>query len=462
MTSHATAQAMLGQIWNALDGHPEELASVRYVGQGALPSVFATTDLAQASVAAAGLALAGLVQSDGAAPAEVVCDRRLAAMWFSGSLRPQGWAPPPLWDAVAGDYRAADGWIRLHTNASHHRAAALAALGLDARQATREEVGQAVARWKAGELETAVVAQGGCAAQMRSQAQWATHAQGAAVAAEALVARQGVEAAAQPSGSIDPRRPLAGVRVLDLTRVLAGPTATRWLAGFGAQVLRIDPACWEEPGVVPEMTLGKRCAGLDLRQRADLACLENLLRRADVLVHGYRADALERLGLGVQRRRELNPALVDVALNAYGWSGPWAQRRGFDSLVQMSSGIAEAGMRAAASDKPVPLPVQALDHATGYLMAAAAVRGLTLRRIAGEGSQYRLSLARTAQLLADHPAASGLAGLAPETPADLHPHLEQTVWGPARRLRAPLSVGHAEMAWDHPASPLRSARPEWL
>jgi len=128
--------------------------------------------------------------------------------------------------------------------------------------------------------------------------------------------------------------------------------------------------------------------------------------------------------------------------------------------VQMSSGIAEAGMHAAGSDKPVPLPVQALDHATGYLMAAAAVRGLT-RRQTGGGSQYRLSLARTARLLADYPAASGQSPLAPETMADVHPHLEMTVWGPARRLRRPLSVGVAAMAWDRPASPLRSVQPAW-
>lgn len=461
MTSHSIAQTMLHAIWSAFDGHPDELAAVTLVGQGDLPSVFATTDLAQASVAAAGLALAGLVHSGGAAHPEVVCDRRLAAMWFSSSLRPQGWAPPPLWDAVAGDYRAADGWIRLHTNAPHHRAAALAALGLDVQSATREEVARAVARWQSTELESAVIAHGGCAAQMRSQEQWGSHPQGVAVASEPLVARQLFEGAAALTRRIDPARPLAGVRVLDLTRVLAGPTATRFLAGFGADVLRIDPASWDEPGVVPEMTLGKRCAGLDLRQPADRAVLEDLLRQADVMVHGYRADALERLGLGAQRRRELNPSLVDVALNAYGWSGPWAARRGFDSLVQMSSGIAQAGMRASGGDKPVPLPVQALDYATGYLMAAAAVRGLTLRQTSGVGSQYRLSLARTARLLADHPVPSGPAALAGETQADLHPDLEVTAWGPARRLLGPVRLGQAEMAWDRPASPLRSARPAW-
>lgn len=461
MTSLSPSQTMLSTIWSALDGHRDALAAVRLTAKGALPSVFATTDLAQASVAAAGLALAELVRSAGGAHPEVICDRRLAAMWFSGSLRPQGWAPPPLWDAVVGDYRTADGWIRLHTNASHHRAAALAALGLDAHQATREDVGRAVAAWQASELESAVVAHGGCAAEMRSQAQWATHPQGAAVAVEPLVACQHFDAAAAAARPVDAARPLAGVLVLDLTRVLAGPTATRLLAAFGADVLRIDPASWEEPGVVPEMTLGKRCAGLDLRQPAERAVLEALVRQADVMVHGYRADALERLGLGAQRRRELNPGLVDVALNAYGWSGPWAGRRGFDSLVQMSSGIAEAGMRAAGSDKPVPLPVQALDHATGYLMAAAAVRGLTRRQTAGGGSQYRLSLARTARLLADHPATPGQPPLAAETPADVHPHLEMTAWGPAQRLRGPVSVGMATMAWDRPASPLRCDQPAW-
>ena len=460
MTSLSPSQAMLATMWSALDGDPDALAAVRLTGEGGLPSVFAATDLAQASVAAAGLALAGLVSGAGGAYPEVSCDRRLAAMWFSSSLRPEGWAPPPLWDAVAGDYRAADGWIRLHTNASHHRAAALAALGLDAGQATREDVGRAVSGWRASELENAVVAHGGCAAEMRSQTQWASHPQGAAVAAEPLVACRYFDAAAAAPRPVDPVRPLAGVRVLDLTRVLAGPTATRLLAAFGADVLRIDPASWEEPGVVPDMTLGKRCAGLDLRQPAGRAVLEALVRQADVMVHGYRADALERLGLGAARRRELNPGLVDVALNAYGWSGPWSSRRGFDSLVQMSSGIAEAGMRAAGSDKPVPLPVQALDHATGYLMAAAAVRGLT-RRQTGGGSQYRLSLARTARLLADYPAVSGQLPLAPETMADVHPHLEMTAWGPARRLRGPLGVGVAAMAWDRPASPLRSVQPAW-
>ena len=165
--------------------------------------------------------------------------------------------------------------------------------------------------------------------------------------------------------------------MLDLTRVLAGPVATRFLAGFGADVLRIDPPEWDEPAVVPEVTLGKRCARLDARTDDGRAHLRRLLAEADVLVHGYRPGVLDSLlGVDADGRAELRPGLVEVCLDAYGWTGPWSARRGFDSLVQMSSGIAEAGMRWAGRDVPTPLPVQALDHATGYLMAAEVIDGL--------------------------------------------------------------------------------------
>ena len=198
-------------------------------------------------------------------------------------------------------------------------------------------------------------------------------------------------------------RPLAGVKVLDLTRVLAGPAATRFLAGYGADVLRIDPPDWNEPAIEPEVTLGKRCARLDLRQASDRSRFELLISEADLFIHGYRPEALDALGYGEDIRRALNPSLVDVRLDAYGWSGPWRSRRGFDSLVQMSTGIAAAGRAWCGGDKPVPLPVQALDHATGYLMAAAAVHGLALRLSRGQATSAGLSLARTAALLMGTP-----------------------------------------------------------
>jgi crotonobetainyl-CoA:carnitine CoA-transferase CaiB-like acyl-CoA transferase len=457
-TAAPLASHLLATIWQALDGPAGQLSAARLIGNGDLPSVFGVSDLAQASVAAAGLAAAELAQVMGGAAPALRCDRRLASMWFSSSLRPDGWAPPALWDAVAGDYRTEDGWIRLHTNAPHHRASALKVLGLEA-QAQREQVAIAVAGWRAAELEQAIVTNGGCAAEMRSQSQWAAHPQGQAVAGEALVAHGRFDAGWRAKSGADPTRPLAGVRVLDLTRVLAGPTATRLLAGLGADVLRLDPNWWDEPGVVPEMTLGKRCARLDLRQPEQRAIFTTLLAQADVLVHGYRGGALEGLGLGAQWRRQCNPALVDVALDAYGWSGPWAGRRGFDSLVQMSAGIAHAGMHQLGRDRPTPLPVQALDHATGYLMAAAALRGLSCRWQDGVGSDWRMSLARTAVLLS---APAAQQEFAPETAADLGESIEPTGWGPARRLRNALDIDGVALHWTVPAGPLGRAQPSWL
>jgi len=312
-------QAALAEIWHALGGGPEWPGQLTVKGEGGLPSAFAVSDLATASVGAACLAVAELVHARRGAPPRAAVDRRLASFWFGSSIRPQGWALPPAWDAVAGDYRAADGWIKLHTNAPHHRAAALDVLGVPAK---RERVGQAVAAWTADALEATVVGRGGCAAAMRGMAAWAAHPQGQAAAADPLLLIEPGEPGPAPSWTVPAGAPLEGVRVLDMTRVLAGPVATRFLAGFGAEVLRIDPPGWEEPGLVPDVTLGKRCARLDLRQSEDRATWEGLLARADVLVHGYRPGALAGLRLDAARRRGLCPGLIDVSLDAYGWSGP--------------------------------------------------------------------------------------------------------------------------------------------
>ena len=354
--------------------------------------------------------------------------------------------------------KAADGWIRLHTNAPHHRAAALGVLGADA---DRDAVGRCVSQWQAAALQDAVVAAGGCAAAMHSLLEWRNHPQGSAVAAEPLVhIRHGSDHSAS-QWRPDPIRPLRNLRVLDLTRVLAGPVATRFLAAFGADVLRIDPPQWDEPAVVPDVTLGKRCARLDLRTQPGRAVFERLLRETDVLIHGYRADALAALGFGADRRRQLRPGLIDVCLNAYGWSGPWRNRRGFDSLVQMSSGVAAEGMHRLARLRPTPLPVQALDHATEYLMAAAAIRGLTRRLAAGHGMEARLSLARTAALLIDGPCgAPGRTTVAAEE-SDWSPAREMTDWGPARRLRGPVTIGDIGMQWARPAASLGSSPAAW-
>jgi hypothetical protein len=440
-------------------GIASEIAtSVRFCGSGDLPSVFAVSDFAAAAVAAAGAAVGELVATRFGVAPSVVVNRRLASLWFGFSIRPVGWTLPAPWDPIAGDYATADGWIRLHTNAPHHRDSALAVLGVSA---DKSAVSRAVANWKADALEAAVVQNQGCAAAMRSSATWRTHAQGASVNREPLVA---VRATGESGASVltsTPERPLRGVRVLDLTRVLAGPVATRFLAGFGADVLRVDPPTWDEPGVVPDVTLGKRCTRLDLRDPGEREVFVGLLRSTDVLVHGYRSDALDNLGLDARTRREIRPGLVDVALDAYGWSGPWRHRRGFDSLVQMSAGIADAGMRMLGKDRPTPLPVQALDHATGYLMAAAVIRGLTQRIATGQGFEGRTSLARVAQLLINGPAGRINGDLGPAGEESWSEDIEASQFGPLRRLRSPVTLDNTSMHWDRPAVKLGSSAPTW-
>lgn len=435
-------------------------------GTAALPSCFAVSQLASRAMGALGSAIAGLCVDLNlvAAPPRVQVDQRLASLWFAQSLHPVDWQLPPVWDAIAGDYRTNDGWIKLHTNLPQHRAAALAVLQTPHNKAA---VAQAVRGWSAQALESAIVAAGGVAAEMRSTQAWQAHPQGLAVAAEPLVhwRTSGSGSGRTVEWPATVQRPLQGLRVLDLTRVLAGPVATRSLAGFGAQVLRIDPPGWDEANVVPDITLGKRCSFLDLRSAADRDQFEGLLASADLLVHGYRPDALERLGYGTAMRQRLAPQLLEVALDAYGWTGPWAGRRGFDSLVQMSCGIAAAGMAWAHNDHPTPLPVQALDHATGYLMAAAAVQGLRSAVTRQTVTSARLSLARTAHLLLACPQEQ--AGTHSDTldkqpqASDFAKEPEQTPWGTARRLQPALSVSGAAMQWDRPASNLGSAAASW-
>lgn len=455
--SNDTAHALLDAMLLALGLPHEARTRVTLIDEDRLPSCWPVSDLAAASIAAAATALSDLVGLRAPPPAvNVSC--RLASLWFGWSIKPVGWQMPDPWDAIAGDYMAQDGWIKIHTNAPHHRAAALTVLRCEPERAA---VAQAIGRRSAEEWENAIVAAGGCAARLQSAEEWACHPQGKAVSGEPLIIWDTPSNADGSGWQPSATRPLAGLRVLDLTRVLAGPVATRFLAGYGAQVLRIDPRDWEEDGVVPEVTLGKRCARLDLRTEEGRDSFRQLLSSADILVHGYRQDALPHLGLDASARQAIRPGLIDISLNAYGHGGPWERRRGFDSLVQFSSGIAAAGMDWRGSNAPVSLPVQALDHATGYLLAAAAIRALIARTTGSGNVRARLSLARTAKLMMDHATVPSDAGFRQAAAQDYAADLEQSGWGPAHRLLPPVDIDGVPMQWDLPAGPLGSAAPVW-
>jgi crotonobetainyl-CoA:carnitine CoA-transferase CaiB-like acyl-CoA transferase len=316
---------------------------------------------------------------------------------------------------------------------------------------------------------------------------WLTHPAGRAAHAEPIVH---VEARAADGNSSQPApgRPLAGIKVLDCTRVVAGPTATRFLAACGAEVLRIDVPSSDESSAtaaqIPnDLMLGKRWGFLDLKQPAGKARFLDLLAEADLFVDSYRPAGIDGL-VSPEERQQANPDLVEVALRAYGWTGPWQLRRGFDTITQFSTGLATAN-QAWALEKPetrLPLielgqlvdasrpreaPVEVLDLGSGYLMAAAAIRGLTRRLTTGAGSVSRLSLARTAAILTDkgevpqqEPAIKLLAGENLDGPGE--DRVFSSGRGPVKRLRFPLEIERVPLFWEHPADIPGASNPTWV
>jgi crotonobetainyl-CoA:carnitine CoA-transferase CaiB-like acyl-CoA transferase len=448
-------------MWAALGGHGAADDLVTFANGAVLPGPFAVSHVGAASFGAVGAAVADLVSTvTGAAPA-VRVDRTLASVWLTQWSAPVGWDRGTPWHGVSTDYAAGDGrWVRLQANYDHLRRAAAKALGATE---DREAFARAIAAMTADEAEQAIVTGGGAAAATRTLADWAAHPQGRAVASEPLIDTVFGEGA--PAGwAPTPERPLAGIRILDVTRVLAGPIGTRTLAGYGAEVLRIDPPGFLEPGGVNgggDLTLGKRCVYLDLGTPAGRDTFLNLLSQADILVHGLRHGALDGLGLGADVRRAAAPGVIEVTLNAYGWTGPWQGRRGFDTLVQSSAGMSTELMRRDGLTGPKLLPSQVLDFATGYLIAAAAIRGLAERARTGRWSSWRLALARTGALLRG-------AGEAPEETALGEPddgwytdRVYNFPKGPVRRLAWPTAVDQAPLFWERAGDPYGTATPVW-
>ena len=454
------------EMWRHLDGDPKVLGAVTVNGADDMLSfVFDVTGFATDTVALAALAIAELwsVRTGRPVPEASVERRETAASFRSEALlKPAGWELPPVWDPVAGDYRSADGWIRLHTNYESHRRAAMGVLGTEA---VRDEVSTAVARWAGDDLESAIVDAGGCAAVMRTESEWEAHPAGQATIAEPPVRLRRVQSIGQASAPDlampGTEAPLAGIRVLDLTRVIAGPVATGLLAGYGAEVIRVDPPGFEEvPALLPITTAGKRCVALDLNLSTDRDRFMALVTQAHVVVGGLRPGALSGLGFDPESLREVNPSLITVSHDAYGWDGPWSGRRGFDSLVQMSTGIAAAGMTAAGADRPVPMPAQALDHGIGHLLAAGTCRALTRLVTARVPSDVRGSLVGASNCVRARPApAQGATETARWNDGDVH--TVTTEWGPVLVPPAATHIAGHEPAWIVEAGPLGRHQAAW-
>jgi hypothetical protein len=312
------------------------------------------------------------------------------------------------------------------------------------------------------EIEEAAAQAGLVIAALRSFAQWDAHAQGQAVAALPLIEWQRI-------GDAPPRalpqlaanaRPLRGNRVLDLTRILAGPVCGRTLAAYGADVMLVNSPHLPNIESIAETSRGKWSCHADLHDAAGRDALRALLADAAVFVQGYRPGGLEALGFGPAQAAALCPGIVYVSLSAYGHTGPWAGRRGFDSLVQTATGFNDAEMTAAGAATPKALPVQILDYASGFLMAFAAQAALLRQAREGGSWHVRVALARTGHWLRSFGRVAN--GFAAQKPA-MEEHLQtfDSGWGV---LRAPPHAAQFELTpagWERPSVPPGTHPPAW-
>ena len=432
-------------------------------GDPVLPTRYRIAAAGAAAIAAAGYAAAELWRLRVGARQRVVVDARAAAAALRSAryLRIDGKAPEGPRDPLSGFYPVRDaGWVSIHCNFPHHRDIAMKILGAPPERAAAMH---ASAAWDGLELEDAIHAAGGCAGLARSAEEWARHPQAAAVATQPLLEIRRI-GDAPPLALRGGARPLEGVRVLDLTRVLAGPTCARALAEHGAQVLKINAPHLPDSGAVEFDTgIGKRSAFLDLREARDAATLRELARSVDVFSQSYRPGALAARGFAPEDLAQLRPGIVCESLSAWGGAGPWRERRGFDTIVQTVSGMALASGDGA---KPKYLPVSAIDYVSGYLMAFGAMAALARRAVEGGSWLVRVSLARTGRWITDRGELdpSALRDVPEELAEEEIARLTMETASPlglVRHLRPVAELSETPPRWTQPPVPLGHDRPVW-
>lgn len=454
---------VLAQVWDGLGNDPAALAAIDLTGaEPVLPSSFAVGTAMQAAVAASALAAAEIYNLRHGDRPHVGVDMRAAAIASRSEryLTVDGGPAPELWGKTAGTYVCGDGrYVRLHTNFPHHRDGVLKILQCDD---DRAAVARALQGWTAFDFEETCAQAGMVVTAMRSFDEWDAHGQGRALRQLPLLSVERIgdaPALAWPAGE----RPLSGIKVLDLTRIIAGPVGTMTLAAHGADVLLVtSPYLPAMAPLVIDTGRGKLSVHLNLTDKAGCAVFEDLLREADIVVQGYRPGALAALGYGPHDVARIRPGIVYVSLSAYGHEGPWSGRRGFDSLVQTASGFNHAEAQAAGITGPKPLPAQVLDHATGYLLACGAMTALARRAREGGAWHVRASLAQTGHWLRSLGRIDGLACKDPDR-TDVLDCLEESRsgFGVLSAVRHPATMTEAPPRWTRPSVPLGASPPVW-
>ncbi|KAG8719673.1 hypothetical protein FRC08_002272 [Ceratobasidium sp. 394] len=383
----ATTKQLIDELWSTPTFRLPTTATQRLVLTGppepVVPSSFRIGAVAQAAIACSALSSAYIHQIRHGLdePQEVTVDARHAVFDCKSEswITLDGKSAGGTWDNLSGAYKTKDGHVRIHTNFPHHKDAVLTILNLPTSPApSREAVASSLGQWEAQSFEDAVIQAGGCAFKIRSFADWDSHPHGIHTANLPPLSLQKMgEAPARPLPDVKTGDlPLNGLRVLELTRVVAGPVCGRTLAAHGADVIWItSPNLPDLPALDVDTSRGKRTVQLDLNEESDLTSFRKLLKDADVLLQSYRPGSLARRGFGPDALAKEYPGLITASLSAFGVDGPWSGRRGFDSLVQAATGfnIAEAEVYNStgiwdASSPLRPLPCQALDHAAGHFL----------------------------------------------------------------------------------------------
>lgn len=454
----ARVQDLLKEV--GLDASPEVEATI--VGRDPVDAYrFPVGEAGAVALAACGVAVSTLWELRGGRPqrARVEVRRAAASLHSRDFLRLNGGPGPasPATDNPLVDfYRCRDGrWIHLHGALPNLAYGTMRVLGC-ARE--RDSVAAAVARWDGEALEEALAEARMCGALVRTVDEWATHPQGRALADWPRVSITKIGESGPEPLPAGPR-PLSGLRVLDLTRILAGPSHARTLAEHGAEVLYVASPWLPNPDAfVMDTNHGKLSAFLDLNDREDAARLQKLVSESDIFSQGYRAGALARRGFGPDQLTELRPGLIYVSISCYGHTGPWEARPGWEQLAQTVTGIAAAQ---GTPDRPARMPVAACDFTTGYLAALGTL--VALGRRAREGGSYhvRASLCQSGMWFTrlgptcDPTQASGSGD-----PAELCVETD-TPFGRLRHLKPALELSETPPYWARPTVPLGSHQPVW-
>ncbi|MES2168821.1 MAG: CoA transferase [Pseudomonadota bacterium] len=459
-----TVHDILSDLWALGGGEPSALDAVTLTGrEPMLPSSFRVGAASQVTIAVAGLAAAEIWKARSGEAQGISVDMMHATVECRSEryLRVDDKPPPPAWDAIAGVYKTGDGrFVRLHTNFPHHRDNVCKVLAC---KPERDDVQRALMQWKAEAFETAAYAGGCVVSMMRSHDEWLATSQAQALDQLPLIQIEKIgEAAPRPWPAGD--RPLAGLRVLDLSRVIAGPVAGRTWAAHGADVMLISsPNLPSIPWLVIDTGRGKLTSFADLKTEQGRDALHGLLASADIFSQGYRPQSIAALGFSPEDAARISPGIVYVSMCAYGHAGPWAGRRGFDSLVQTSTGFNHAEGKAAGVDRPKELPMQILDHTTGYLMAFGAMMA-RLRQVREGGSWHvKVSLAQTGCWLWNLGCLDNGLAVGDLTADEILPFIEQSPsgFGALRGVRHAAVMSATPAFWQRPAMPLGSHEPVW-